>query len=180
MIISKTLNFYSEYKYDGERIQIHKFNQNVKIYSRNLENQIQKYLDMVPVIKSLNDKNFILDCEVVAYDTVNSKILPFNVLATRKKKVSKVNEIKDNACIFCFDVLFYNENDLLNKKLYERKKILEENFKEIKNKFYFTTTKICNDVEETQIMFDESIKNNCEGLMIKSYNGIYMPSKKKC
>ena len=77
------LSFTCEYKYDGFRGQIH-FNRKtntVEIYSRNLESMTVQYPDVVEFIKlSVKDKpveDFILDSELVAYDTVQDRILPF-------------------------------------------------------------------------------------------------------
>lgn len=76
--------FTCEYKYDGFRGQIH-YNRNavgseVMIYSRNLENMTQTYPDVVEFVKeSVKEgiNNFILDSELVAFDSVNNKILSF-------------------------------------------------------------------------------------------------------
>ena len=80
------LSFTCEYKYDGFRGQIH-FNRKtntVEIYSRNLESMTGQYPDIVEFIKlSVKDKpveDFILDSELVAYDTVQDRILPFQIL----------------------------------------------------------------------------------------------------
>ena len=83
--------FACEYKYDGERAQIHLTEDGkVYIYSRNSENNTSKYPDIIeripnafqPTVKSL-----ILDAECVAYDIEQKKLLPFQTLSTRKRKV---------------------------------------------------------------------------------------------
>ena len=56
------------------------------IYSRNLENMTVAYPDVVEFLKEYvatletGVDDFILDAELVAYDTVNDKILPFQLL----------------------------------------------------------------------------------------------------
>ena len=56
------------------------------IYSRNLENMTVAYPDVVQFLKEYvltletGVEDFILDAELVAYDTVNEKILPFQLL----------------------------------------------------------------------------------------------------
>lgn len=79
----ETLTFTCEYKYDGFRGQIH-FNRStntIEIYSRNLERMTPQYPDIVNFIKeSVKGKdveNFIVDSELVAYDMVHDRILPF-------------------------------------------------------------------------------------------------------
>ena len=130
------------------------------------------------MVKSLSSKDFILDSEIVAYDLEEQKILPFQILSTRKRKVNSVHEIDSNVCIMCFDILYFDKEDLCSEFLQKRKEILRENFKEEKGRFEFTKTEICKDVNNIETIFNESISENFEGLMIKAPMGIYMPSKR--
>lgn len=83
--------FTCEFKYDGERAQIHWFNNIVHIYSRNMENNTKKYPDIVKALPEAAEagvESCILDCEVVAYDKDQNKILSFQTLSTRGRKVN--------------------------------------------------------------------------------------------
>ncbi|GMN25053.1 hypothetical protein TIFTF001_000793 [Ficus carica] len=70
-----------EYKYDGERAQIHYLEDgSVEIYSRNAERNTGKFPDVVAAVSRLKKSSvtsFVLDCELVAYDRQKQKILPF-------------------------------------------------------------------------------------------------------
>ena len=83
------IEFTCELKYDGERAQIHLLpDGSVMVFSRNLENNTQKYPDilaMIPDAVKPGIDTFIIDCEAVAYDRVAGTLLPFQVLSTRKK-----------------------------------------------------------------------------------------------
>lgn len=169
--------FTCEYKYDGERAQIHKFGSNYKVFSRNSEDLTEKYPDLKDTIKNIekNKEDFILDAEIVAYDPVIGKILPFQILSTRKRKDVKMEDVKIQVCIYAFDCLFY-KNSLLEETFESRRSYLFGQFKEIEDKFRFATHLDCKSVEEIDTVFNESIKSGCEGLMIKTMDSLYKPS----
>lgn len=122
--------FTCEYKYDGERAQIHfvapdaiheypgstatlqKGSKGLSaIFSRNSEDLSKKYPDILAKLDTwVKDdvKSFVLDCETVAWDTVNKKVLPFQQLMTRKRKDVKAEDVKVKVCVFAFDLLFFN------------------------------------------------------------------------
>jgi hypothetical protein len=74
-------------------IQVH-YNaeqKSVRIFSRNQEENTSKFPEIVSRLSSqLADdvKECILDCEAVGWDRETSRILPFQILSTRKKKVN--------------------------------------------------------------------------------------------
>lgn len=77
------INFTCEYKYDGMRGQIH-FNRaaanDIKIYSRNLEKMTLQFPELPEqIIPAINDdvENFIIDTEIVAFEPLTNKFLPF-------------------------------------------------------------------------------------------------------
>lgn len=173
----ENFKFTCENKYDGERIQIHRHNNKITLYSRNLENTTQKYSDIN--IKSINDKDFVVDGEVVAYDRKEKKILSFQKLSTRKRK-DFTNGMGVDICVFVFDILFFDGIDLINKTLEERRKILYEEFTEIEGQFAFSEHIDCQNIEEIDEFFKKSSSENYEGIMIKilGEGSNYIPSQR--
>lgn len=174
--------FTCEYKYDGERAQIHRLSDGkIMIFSRNCENMTQKYPDVTadlvefigPAVES-----FVLDCEATAWDCEAKKLLSFQVLTTRKRKDVKAEDVKVKVCLFVFDLLYFNGESLLKKSLEERREILHKNFIPIPDKFQFATGMDAIKVEELETFLDEAIKHNCEGLMVKTLrqDSSYEPS----
>jgi DNA ligase-1 len=123
-------DFTCEYKYDGERAQIHFVAHEAamklataaplagnsakgvsNIFSRNSEDLSKKYPDILSKLPSwIKDgtQSFVLDCETVAWDLVEKKVLPFQQLMTRKRKDVKVEDVKVQVCVFAFDILYLN------------------------------------------------------------------------
>ncbi|UXI23026.1 small nuclear ribonucleoprotein component [Sarcoptes scabiei] len=166
------LEFTCEYKYDGERAQIHFDEQNrILIYSRNQENNTEKYPDIVKLMPDVikeGVKSFIIDCEAVAYDLANQQILPFQILSTRKRKNVEESEIKVNICLFAFDLIYLNGKSLVKCSLNDRRSLLRENFIFTDGKFMMAISKDLDEIDAIQEFLEESIKNKCEGLMIKT------------
>jgi DNA ligase-1 len=189
--ISEVLNrfentpFTCEYKYDGERAQIHRDeNGKIKIFSRNAEDSTPKYPDVLEQVENFTKPDtttFILDCEAVAWDSETQEILPFNILTTRKRKDVQVKDIKVKVCLFAFDLLNLNGKSLLRTPLEDRRKLLFEHFQEVAGVFTFAKSMVSEDVEEISEFLDQSIKDKCEGLMVKvlqNEESSYEPSKR--
>ncbi|CDP07034.1 unnamed protein product [Coffea canephora] len=178
------IEFTCEYKYDGERAQIHYMEDGtVEIYSRNAERNTGKYPDVVDAIsrfKRPSVTSFVLDCEIVAFDREKKKILPFQVLSTRARKNVVLSEIKVGVCIYAFDILYINGQPLLQAQLDSRRQHLYESFEEGPGFFQFATAVTSNDLEEIQKFLEAAVDASCEGLIIKTLkkDATYEPSKR--
>ncbi|XP_040398529.1 DNA ligase 1 [Cygnus olor] len=164
--------FTCEYKYDGERAQIHVLeNGAVFIYSRNQENTTAKYPDLVdriPKVLKPGVRSCILDAEAVAWDRTTRQIQPFQVLMTRKRKDVDAAAIKVQVCLYAFDLLYLNGEPLVRQPLAARRKLLRQSFEEVEGEFVFATAADTRSAEEVSDFLDKAIKASCEGLMVKT------------
>jgi ATP-dependent DNA ligase I len=196
--------FTCEYKYDGERAQIHYVAKDTDeelsqsaigatkevgkgvaaIFSRNSEDLSKKYPDVLaklPTWVKEDTKSFVLDCESVAWDVEEKKVLPFQQLMTRKKKDVKVEDVKVKVCVFAFDLLYLNGEAVVEKPLRERRDLLHKAFQPVEGEFAYATSMDGQELDEIQTFLDESVKASCEGLMVKMLDGEesgYEPSKR--
>jgi len=174
--------FTCEYKYDGERAQIHIVDDgSVQVYSRNSENSIGKYPDAAEIIKKhlqTDVKSLIIDAEVVAYDRKAGKIKPFQELSRRAKKVVSAKDIKGELCVFAFDCLYFNGDILVRKPLSERQKALRSALRETPGECQFANGRVSSDLMELQAFLDEAVNDCTEGLMVKAMDATYEPSKR--
>lgn len=197
-------DFTCEYKYDGERAQIHfvahdsetvfattaapsagKSDSGVSnIFSRNSEDLSKKYPDILaklPTWVKPGTKSFVLDCETVAWDVEQKHVLPFQQLMTRKKKDVKIEDVKVKVCVFAFDLLFLNGEALVTKSFRERRDLMYNALVEIEGEFSFAKFGNTREIEEIQILLEDSVKASCEGLMVKMLDGVeshYEPSRR--
>ncbi|KAF8603617.1 ATP-dependent DNA ligase [Ceratobasidium sp. AG-I] len=177
--------FTCEYKYDGERAQVHMLEDGtVAVFSRNSEDMSKKYPDLVeqlPRCFKENTKSFVLDAEAVAIDKTTKKLLPFQELSRRKRKDVKIEDIQVRVCLFGFDLLYLNGESMLKHSLEERRKLLRDHFKEVDCEFAFAKSSDGETTEEIQVFLEESVKDGCEGLMVKTLTGeasFYEPSRR--
>jgi DNA ligase-1 len=197
-------DFTCEYKYDGERAQIHFVSHDAdeefvataapaagksdrgiaNIFSRNSEDLSKKYPDILsklPTWVKKGTKSFVLDCETVAWDVEKKAVLPFQQLMTRKKKDVKLEDVKVKVCVFAFDLLYLDGEALVNKPFRERREHMYSAFEEIEGEFIFAKYGNTREIEEIQTLLEDSVKGGCEGLMVKMLDGVeshYEPSRR--
>ena len=106
----------AEYKYDGFRLQIHRNNDEIKLFTRNLEEVSKQFPDIISIVKSnIKSKHFIIDCEAIGINRKNSSWMPFQKVSRRIKRKYDIDKIIDEIPISLrvFDII-YEDNNLIN------------------------------------------------------------------
>jgi DNA ligase I, ATP-dependent (dnl1) len=177
----------AEEKYDGERVQIHKDGNEIKAFSRRLEDITAQYPDLVKAIQKgiLADK-IVLDGEIIAYvkgrmaDDSPGEFYSFQRLMQRRRKheVQKYAEICPVA-VFFFDILYLEGKSLLKEPYPKRRTLLEEHIKE-SEKLRLARRTVTDSLEEIEDFFNEALEKRLEGIIIKSMgsNSIYEAGKR--
>ncbi len=184
-----------ETKYDGARVQIHKKGDEVKIYSRKLEDITNSLPEIVDEIKKLNVDGIIVEGECVAIDLKSGKPRPFQDILRRFRRKYDIDEMKEkiNLRVYLFDILYYH-GPLIDSALKSRRKILEKILntsndwitererieKEIKsNKIIDISYKaITKDLSTAMEFYNWSLNIGHEGVMIKNREAPYTPGSR--
>ena len=159
----------AEYKYDGERIQAHKKDGKVILFSRRLENISDQYPDAVDLItEKVAAKEVILEAECVAMDLETGDMRPFQELMHRRRKYGVEEAIKEYPIsLFAFDALYVDGKDLTLEPFPQRRKTLEKIIKQ-SDRMKPATQKLVSSPKELEDFFEQAIAEGCEGLMCKS------------
>lgn len=182
------LRFTCEYKYDGERAQVHMTpDGKTKVFSRSLLNTSEKFpevpLYVQDACRETNVTSFVLDTEVVAFNRETKQFVPFQVLSTRKRTEENAESAKVQVIVQAFDLMYLNGKSLLDRPLAERRELLLKNFVPIDGKFQFATALDHTENGDTTVIeefLDNAVKGQCEGLMVKTLdvNAAYEPSRR--
>ncbi len=166
--------FAAEYKLDGERVQIHKQENNIILFSRSLENITQYYPDIIEnVEKSLNVDEGVFEAEIVPINENTGEFLPFQELMHRRRKHKLEKAVSEYPItVNFFDVLYFDKKDCLNLKYSERRKILEKLVKEDSFSKLVPMLLVKNE-NEIEDFLENSINSGCEGLMLKTLDAPY-------
>lgn len=181
--------FTMEWKYDGERAQIHLLsNGQFMIYSRNNENHTDKFPDVIRQLPATYQHtqpsvtSFIIDAEIVAYNHQTSEILPFQILSRRKRNSVEEKNITITVCVFAFDLLYLNGISYIEQPFINRRTLLHQTFTPIPNHFMFVHRLDSQNEAEMATFFQDAMKHRCEGVMVKVLNNHphapYMPDKR--
>jgi DNA ligase-1 len=106
-----------EMKLDGARVQIHKSDNDVRIFSRRLSDVTEGLPDIVEVVReSVNAHTAILDGEVLAVDA-EGKPFPFQVVMKRFGRTRDIDEaFQDTRLVLVlFDVLLIDDVQLVDE-----------------------------------------------------------------
>ncbi|KAK4223124.1 ATP-dependent DNA ligase [Podospora fimiseda] len=166
-------DFACEYKYDGQRAQIHCDAQGkVSIFSRHLELMTDKYPDLValvPKFRGPDVTSLIMEGEVVAVDRATGELKNFQTLTNRARKDVAIGSITIDVCLFAFDLMYLNGQPLLDRSFRERRDMLRSLFVEIPHHFTWVKSldATSQDSELVLEFFKSALDAKCEGIMVK-------------
>jgi len=195
-----------EPKYDGFRLQVHykknnklqitnlpdgwqgdKSNQNkqmnneVRLYSRSLEDVTFMYPDIVAGVKNeIDAEEAIFEGEAIGFDPHTGAFLPFQETVQRKRKYDIEEKAKEIPLkLFTFELLYCDGVNFIHRSFTERRNQLEKIIKfsgdTSSNSIVLAPHTIMNDGKAIEKTFEKAIGEGLEGIIAKKLDGIYQP-----
>lgn len=165
---------FADDKYDGIRAQIHTDGNEVRIYSRTLDNVTHRFPEIEEAARALG-RSVILDGEIVAY---SDRILPFATIQKRLgRRAVSANLLKEAPVVyFAFDLLYLNGEPLFEVPLRDR--LTRLRYVVPGGAIRLSDQTPIRDAAHVDQLFDEARARANEGLVIKDPNSIYTPGRR--
>ena len=118
-----------EDKYDGMRAQAHIGEAGVRLFSRTLDEVTESFPELVAPLSAFTEA-VVLDGEIVAWDALDHRALPFSELQKRlgRKKVGAAIQREVPVAYVVFDVLYAGDELVIDRPLRQRGYILDRIF----------------------------------------------------
>ncbi|KRZ27329.1 DNA ligase 4 [Trichinella pseudospiralis] len=177
--------FYVETKFDGERVQLHKDdNNNYKYFSRNGIDFTSSY-GSTPFVGNLTQfihrafenhvHNCILDGEMIAWDRTARRFVG-------KGEHVDVKTLKLdshlNPCYMVFDCLFLNDCPLASMPLSERLQKLRSSVCDVPERLQIVHQQLTDSADQVIELLNETVGRGEEGIMVKDPTSLYKPNSR--
>jgi len=169
-----------EPKYDGERLQLHKDDGVIKMFTRNLENATNMFPEIAEALrKEVKAREVILDGEGVGFNPKTGKFIPFQETIKRKRKHGIGEAAKEIPFkCFVFDIMYKDGESLIKNPFIKRRKILEKVLSLGNKTLILTPQIVTKDPKEMRKFHEEQIKIGLEGAMVKKLHAPYDPGRR--
>jgi DNA ligase-1 len=165
----------AEYKYDGSRLEIHKWGTETWLFSRRAVEKSKTLPEIANLVKEFNAHSCIVDGEVVAIDS-QGNLLPFQDLLIRTvPREYEEKRAKEIGLTFkAFDILYLNERNLMGLPLRERREYL----KTVVPKKYLASGTDCTSEHSLMKFYQACLNEGLEGVVVKNLNSVYEPGER--
>jgi DNA ligase-1 len=164
-----------EWKLDGARIQVHRRDDRVAVYTRNLNDVTTRVPEVVETVRALPARELILDGEVIALGS-DERPRSFQTTMSRFGRSQDAGELRAELPLtpFFFDVLLHDGESLVDSPLSERLERLET----VAPKSLRVPRIVTTDLEEAVRFQEDALARGHEGVMVKSLSAPYAAGRR--
>ena len=161
-----------EWKLDGARIQVHRAGDDVRVFTRNLNEVTERLPEVVAIVRSLPVDRLVLDGEVLSLGGDGERPRAFQDTMRRFGR-DDASTSAFGLQPFFFDVLHAGGHDLVDAPLTDRLAVLDEAAPGLRIPGIVTT-----DAAEAAAFLDEALAAGHEGVMVKDAASPYQAGRR--
>ncbi|HEY5822329.1 MAG TPA: ATP-dependent DNA ligase [Propionibacteriaceae bacterium] len=164
-----------DYKLDGIRVQVHRRDDEVRVFTRSLDDITARLPEVVAVARSLPHTHLVLDGEVLSLRD-DGRPEAFQVVASRTMSSVDVPALAQTnpLQVFFFDLIHVDGRDLLDVPLRERLEVMQE----LLPRQVSVPRQICTTAEEADRVFADAVGHGFEGVVMKSLDAPYAAGRR--
>jgi DNA ligase-1 len=160
-----------EYKLDGARVQAHRSGDEVRVFSRSLNDVTAAAPEIVEAVRALPGKEIILDGEIISL-TPDGRPQPFQVTARRFGRKLDLDRMRVELPLTpaWFDLLYRDGTSLVDEPQARRFAMLRELSPPAQLIPHMTTS----DPDQAEDFLREALDRGHEGIMAKAIDSLYV------
>jgi DNA ligase-1 len=154
-----------EWKLDGARVQVHKAGDEVRIYTRNLNDVTSRAPEIVDAVRRVAARELILDGEAIAL-RADGRPHPFPVTMSRfgSQQEDERKRASLPLSVFFFDCLYFDGASLFDHPTRERREALQDALPAS----LLVPALVTADVARAQQFYEDALGTGHEGVMAKA------------
>lgn len=159
-----------EYKLDGARVQVHKLEREVRVFTRSLNDVTPAVPEIVEAVRDLPVRAIILDGEALAFRR-NGMPEPFQVTMRRFGRKMDVERMRDSVPLrsFFFDCLYFEGKAIIDQPGEERSAALAE----VLPGHLVIRRCLTGEPADAEVFLNEALACGHEGVMAKALGAPY-------
>jgi DNA ligase 1 len=165
----------ADYKLDGVRVQVHRRGDEVRIFTRSLDDITSRLPEVVAVAQSLPHDQLVLDGEVLLLRS-DGRPEAFQVVASRTMSSVDVAALAQPGPlqVFFFDLLHVDGTDLLDAPLSKRLELMRR----LLPGTVTVPREICRTLTEAAETFRDAVQRGYEGVVLKNLDASYAAGRR--
>ena len=170
-----------ETKYDGIRAKLHRRDDEIRMFTRRLEDVTEQFPDVIEAAHdSLGSVDYIVEAEVVGRDPETGRTVPFQQLSQRIKRKYDIPRLAQEipVSVYVFDLLYVDGSSLLNRPLGERLEQLESMLGPVGESFRRAEYLRTDSLAAARDFYEMAVDGGHEGIMVKNLDATYQPGSR--
>ena len=164
-----------DHKLDGVRVQVHRSGEEVRVFTRSLDDITARLPEVVSVTRGLPQQSLVLDGEVLSLRP-DGRPEAFQVVASRTMSSVDVPALAQDLPlqVYFFDLLHVDGRDLLDTPLQDRLEVMNQ----VLPAQITVPREVCSTTEQVVKRFADAVGSGYEGVVVKNLQTPYAAGRR--